>query len=105
MILLGKYPKVSLAKVGEERDKCLGLLARGVDLSLHRRLAKDAKTRQAEDAFEGTAKEWLLSLLARSSRQRLRSCAPSPYSCSTSGRADEQAEEPVCADLDRCRHI
>ena len=58
-ISLGKYPKVSLAKAREERDKCLELLARGIDPSLHRRLAKDAKTGQAEDAFEVIAKEWL----------------------------------------------
>jgi hypothetical protein len=44
-ISLGKYPKVSLARAREERDKCLDLLARGIDPSLHRRLAKDAKIR------------------------------------------------------------
>jgi integrase len=62
-ISLGKYPKVSLAKAREERDKCLELLARGIDPSLHRRLAKDAKTGQAEDAFEVIAKEWLAKFI------------------------------------------
>ncbi len=63
VISLGKYPKVSLVKAREERDKCLDLLARGVDPSLHRRLAKDAKTGQAEDAFEVIAKEWLAKFI------------------------------------------
>ena len=63
LISLGKYPKVSLAKAREQRDKCLDLLARGIDPSLHRRLAKDAKTGQAEDAFEVIAKEWLAKFI------------------------------------------
>lgn len=63
VICLGKYPKVSLAKAREERDKWLDLLARGIDPSLHRRLAKDAKTGQAEDAFEVIAKEWLAKFI------------------------------------------
>jgi integrase len=62
-ISLGKYPKVSLAKAREERDKCLDLLKRGIDPSLHRRLAKDAKSGQAEDAFEVIAKEWLAKFI------------------------------------------
>jgi integrase len=63
VISLGKYPKVSLVKAREERNKCLDLLARGIDPSLHRRLAKDAKTGQAEDAFEVIAKEWLAKFI------------------------------------------
>lgn len=63
VISLGKYPKVSLVKAREERDKCLDLLARGIDPSLHRRLAKDAKAGQAEDAFEVIAKEWLAKFI------------------------------------------
>ena len=31
VISLGKYPKVSLVKARGERDKCLDLLARGID--------------------------------------------------------------------------
>ena len=38
VISLGKYPKVSLVKAREERDRCLDLLARGIDPSLQRRL-------------------------------------------------------------------
>jgi len=63
VISLGKYPKVSLVKAREERNKCLDLLARGIDPSLHRRLAKDARTGQAEDAFEVIAKEWLAKFI------------------------------------------
>lgn len=63
VISLGKYPKVSLVKAREERDKCIDLLARGIDPSLHRKLAKDAKTGQAEDAFEVIAKEWLAKFI------------------------------------------
>lgn len=63
VISLGKYPKVSLAKAREERDKCLDLLARGIDPSLHRRLAKNAKTGQAEDAFQVIAEEWLAKFI------------------------------------------
>jgi integrase len=63
VISLGKYPKVSLVKAREERDKCLDLLARGIDPSLYRRLAKDAKTGQAADAFEVIAKEWLAKFI------------------------------------------
>jgi len=63
VISLGKYPKVSLADARKERDKCLDLLARGIDPSLHRRLAKDAKTGQAEDAFEVIATEWLAKFI------------------------------------------
>jgi Phage integrase central domain len=39
------------------------LLARGIDPSLHSRLAKDARTGQAEDAFEVIAKEWLAKFI------------------------------------------
>ncbi|MGC9225335.1 MAG: tyrosine-type recombinase/integrase [Terracidiphilus sp.] len=63
VISLGKYPKVSLVKAREKRDRCLDLLARGIDPSLQRRLAKDARTGQAEDAFEVIAKEWLAKFI------------------------------------------
>jgi len=63
VISLGKYPKVSLAKAREARDKCIDLLSRGINPSLHRRLAKDAKTGQAEDAFEVIAKEWMAKFI------------------------------------------
>ncbi len=49
LISLGKYPKVSLAKAREERDRYLALIAKGVNPSSLRRLAKDVKTGQAED--------------------------------------------------------
>jgi hypothetical protein len=68
VISLDKYPKVSLAKAREERDKCLDLLSRGIDPSLHRRLAKDAKTGQAEDALEVIAKEWLAKFIDKRSK-------------------------------------
>jgi integrase len=62
-ISLGQYPKESLVIARKERDKCLELLAKGIDPSLHRKLAKDAKTGQAEDAFEVIAKEWLAKFI------------------------------------------
>lgn len=59
VLSLGKYPKVSLAKAREERDKCLELLAKGVNPSLQRKLAKRVKTGQSENSFEAIAREWL----------------------------------------------
>jgi len=59
VISLGHYPKVSLSKAREERDRYLALIAKGVNPSLLRRLAKDVKTGQAEDCFEVIAKEWM----------------------------------------------
>lgn len=59
MISLGNYPKVSLASARKERDKCLELLAKGIDPSLHRKLRKRVETGQSEDSFEIIAKEWI----------------------------------------------
>ncbi len=59
VISLGKYPKVSLAQAREERDKCLELLAKGINPSLHKKLTKKRKTGEAEDSFEIIAREWM----------------------------------------------
>ncbi len=59
VISLGKYPTVSLAQAREERDKCLELLAKGINPSLHKKLAKKRKTGESEDSFEIIAREWL----------------------------------------------
>lgn len=44
LISLGKYSKVSLAQAREESDKCLASLVKGINPSLRRKLAKNAKT-------------------------------------------------------------
>lgn len=59
LISLGKYPKVSLSKAREERDKCLELLAKGIDPSTNRKLRKRVETGQSENSFELITKEWL----------------------------------------------
>ena len=59
VISLGKYPKVSLAKAREERDKCLELLSKGIDPSLHRKVMKNVQTGKSENSFETIARAWL----------------------------------------------
>ncbi len=74
VISLGEYPKVSLAKARKERDVCVERLFKGIDPSLHRRLAKDAKTRQTKDAFEVIAKEWMAKFIDTKSASHSSGC-------------------------------
>lgn len=70
----GKYPKVSLAKAREERDKCIELLSKGIDRSLHRKAMKNVQTGQSENSFETIARAWLkeyIDLKAVSHRKRV----------------------------------
>ena len=73
-ISLGKYPKVSLAKAPEERDKCIELLSKGVDPGLHRKVMKRVQTGQSENSFETIARAWLkdhIDSKAESHRKRV----------------------------------
>ncbi len=59
VLSLGKYPKVSLAKAREERNKYLELLGKGIDQSIHRKVMKRVQTGQAENSFKMVGRAWL----------------------------------------------
>lgn len=58
MLSLGFYPKVTLKKAREERNKFQELLAQGIDPSVYRQEQKQQRTMANENNFEAVARLW-----------------------------------------------
>lgn len=58
-LALGVYPRVSLAKARQRREKARELLAEGVDPAAAKKEEKQAKAAAAVSTFEAVARDWL----------------------------------------------
>ena len=66
-LAFGVYPEVSLAKARQKRDKARELLADGMDPSIAKREAKEAKLLATANTFEVVARDWLKKTAAKRS--------------------------------------
>ena len=71
-VAFGTYPQISLSEARTKRTAARKLLSDEIDLSLARRIERQAKAQSTENTFESIARKWLSN---RSETWQLRTAA------------------------------